>query len=128
MRAIKPGMDGTPGKKILKPCTIHYSNVMLIDPSTGLPTKVATRFLEDGSKVRVAKKSGHIIPKPDPLADRKVRSIVVGWMFMMSPLLTTKNIFLTFTSRLETKSVGNTRSALCSSMPNGDIWISACSS
>ena len=78
MRTIKPGMDGTPGKKVLRPCTIHYSNVLLVDPSTGLPTKVGTRFLEDGTKVRVAKKTGHIIPKPDPLADRKTRSIVVG--------------------------------------------------
>ena len=78
MRNIKPGMDGTPGKKILRPCTVHYSNVMLTDPSTGLPTKTAVRFMEDGSKVRVSKKTGHIIAKPDPLADRKTRSVVVG--------------------------------------------------
>ena len=38
------------------------------------PTKVARRFLEDGTKVRVSKKTGHIIPKPDPLADRMPRS------------------------------------------------------
>ena len=30
-----------------------------------LPTKIRTGFLEDGSKVRVSKKSGAIIPKPD---------------------------------------------------------------
>ena len=29
------------------------------------PTKITWGFLEDGSKVRVAKKSGAIIPKPD---------------------------------------------------------------
>lgn len=34
-RSIKPRQDGTPGKKIMKPCPVHYSNVMLIDPSTG---------------------------------------------------------------------------------------------
>lgn len=28
------------------------------------PTKVARRFLEDGTKVRVSKRTGHIIPKP----------------------------------------------------------------
>ena len=39
-----------------------------------LPTKVARRFLEDGTKVRVSKKTGQIIPKPDPLFDRKMRS------------------------------------------------------
>ncbi|WP_283679053.1 50S ribosomal protein L24 [Lentilactobacillus sp. Marseille-Q4993] len=35
---------------------IHVSNVMLIDPSTNEPTKVSFK-VEDGKKVRVAKKS-----------------------------------------------------------------------
>lgn len=77
-RSVKPRMDGTPGKMVSKPCTVHYSNVMLIDPTTGEPTKIARRFLEDGTKVRISKKTGHIIPKPEPLATRKVRSMLVG--------------------------------------------------
>ena len=77
-RSVKPKMDGTPGKMVSKPCTVHYSNVMLIDPTTGEPTKVARRFLEDGTKVRISKKTGHIIPKPDPLANRKIRTTIVG--------------------------------------------------
>lgn len=77
-RMVKPLMDGTPGKVINRPCTVHYSNVMLIDPSTGQTAKVARRYLEDGTKVRVCKKTGNIIPKPDPLFDRKPRSVVVG--------------------------------------------------
>eukprot|EP01036_Dinobryon_divergens_P051742 gene51742-69248_t len=33
-RIVKPGLDGsTPGKIILKPCSVHYSNVMLLDPT-----------------------------------------------------------------------------------------------
>jgi hypothetical protein len=36
---------------------------------------VARRFLEDGTKVRVSKKSGQILAKPDPLVNRKSRSI-----------------------------------------------------
>ncbi|CDW80367.1 ribosomal protein l24 containing protein [Stylonychia lemnae] len=44
---------------------IHLSNVSLIDPETGKPTRITYGFLEDGSKVRVAKKSGALIPKPD---------------------------------------------------------------
>ena len=44
--------------------SIHYSNVNLVDPETGLPTKISYGFLEDGSKVRVSKKSGSIIHKP----------------------------------------------------------------
>ena len=39
------------------------------------PTKISRKYLEDGTKVRVSKKTGTIIPKPDPLADRKPRSI-----------------------------------------------------
>lgn len=33
-RIVKPKADGTPGKIITRPCSIHYSNVMLIDPTT----------------------------------------------------------------------------------------------
>ncbi|UBH08809.1 50S ribosomal protein L24 [Macrococcus armenti] len=39
---------------------IHVSNVMLLDPKTNKPTRVGTK-IEDGKKVRVAKKSGEII-------------------------------------------------------------------
>ena len=44
--------------------SIHYSNVNLVDPETGLPTRISYGFLEDGTKVRVSKKSGSIIHKP----------------------------------------------------------------
>jgi large subunit ribosomal protein L24 len=33
-RIVKKGSDGTPGKIITRACSVHYSNVMLIDPST----------------------------------------------------------------------------------------------
>ena len=36
---------------------IHISNVMLVDPSSGEPSRVGVRR-EDGKRVRVAKKSG----------------------------------------------------------------------
>lgn len=38
---------------------------MLVDPSTQRPTKIRYGFLEDGSKVRISKRSGSVIPKPD---------------------------------------------------------------
>ena len=41
------------------------SNVNLVDPTTNEPTKIRYGFLEDGSTVRISKKSGAIIPKPD---------------------------------------------------------------
>ena len=37
---------------------IHVSNVMLVDPSSGEPTRVGYRFTDSGEKIRVAKKSG----------------------------------------------------------------------
>ena len=36
---------------------VHISNVMLIDPSSGEPTRVGVKR-EDGKRIRVAKKSG----------------------------------------------------------------------
>ena len=44
---------------------IHVSNVALIDPDLNVPTRIRIGYLEDGTKVRVSKKSGAIIPKPD---------------------------------------------------------------
>lgn len=37
---------------------IHISNVMLVDPDSGEPTRVGYRFDEAGKKVRVARRSG----------------------------------------------------------------------
>ena len=37
---------------------IHVSNVMLVDPDSGDPTKVGYRFTDSGEKIRVAKKTG----------------------------------------------------------------------
>lgn len=44
-----------------KAMPIHASNVMLADPKTGEPTRIGYRIEKDGSKVRVAKKSGTVI-------------------------------------------------------------------
>ena len=54
---------GTKGRTIMKERSIHYSNVNLVDPVTGLPTRVYRKFLEDGTKVRVSKRSGAVIPR-----------------------------------------------------------------
>jgi large subunit ribosomal protein L24 len=40
---------------------IHISNVALIDPKSGGPTRVGYKILKDGRKVRVARKSGETI-------------------------------------------------------------------
>lgn len=40
-----------------KEAAIHVSNVMVADPESGKPTRVGVK-VEDGKKVRIAKKSG----------------------------------------------------------------------
>jgi large subunit ribosomal protein L24 len=46
------------GGIIEAPGPVHISNVMLIDPKSGDPTRVGVRHDEDGRRVRVAKRSG----------------------------------------------------------------------
>jgi large subunit ribosomal protein L24 len=51
----------TQGGIISKESPIHVSNVSLVDPKTQKPTKVGYKILGDGTKVRVARKSGETI-------------------------------------------------------------------
>ncbi len=37
---------------------IHVSNVMIVDPDSGEPTRIGYRFTDSGEKVRVSKESG----------------------------------------------------------------------
>jgi large subunit ribosomal protein L24 len=46
------------GGVISKESPIHLSNVALADPKDGKPTRVGFKVLDDGRKVRVAKRSG----------------------------------------------------------------------
>lgn len=52
-----------PGGIIDKEMPIDISNVALIDPKDRKPTKIGYRFLEDGRKVRFAKRSGEVIDR-----------------------------------------------------------------
>lgn len=42
---------------------IHASNVMLLDPASGEPTRIRSQAGEDGKRERVAVRSGRVIPK-----------------------------------------------------------------
>ncbi len=44
-----------------KEASIHVSNVALVDPKSGEPTRVGYKVLKDGKKVRVARKSGETV-------------------------------------------------------------------
>jgi large subunit ribosomal protein L24 len=52
---------GQPGGIVEQEGKIHISNVAHIDPKSQQPTKVGYRFLDDGRKVRFAKRSGEIL-------------------------------------------------------------------
>ena len=46
------------------PAPIDASNVMLLDPKSGAPTRVRKQLDEDGTKERISVKSGDAIPRP----------------------------------------------------------------
>jgi large subunit ribosomal protein L24 len=51
------------GGIISKEAAIHLSNLAIEDPKDGKPTRVGFKLLDDGRKVRVAKRSGEVIPE-----------------------------------------------------------------
>ena len=56
----KPNAKQPQGGIVKQEAGIHISNVQLLDPKSGAPTRVGFR-IEDGKKVRYAKKSGEEI-------------------------------------------------------------------
>ncbi len=62
-RATRPNPSkGQQGGLVEKELPIHISNVMLIDPKSGEPTRISLQCLADGKKMRISKKSGEEIP------------------------------------------------------------------
>eukprot|EP00920_Eleutheroschizon_duboscqi_P004671 GHVT01010774.1.p1 GENE.GHVT01010774.1~~GHVT01010774.1.p1 ORF type:complete len:129 (+),score=5.19 GHVT01010774.1:1028-1414(+) len=74
MRAV-----ATPEGKVAIHRHIHYSNVMLLDPVIGKPTRVKIVYDDYGNPIRISKRSGNIIPWPEESNIRydKVRSKLV---------------------------------------------------
>jgi large subunit ribosomal protein L24 len=58
----KPTQQNTTGSIIEKEAPIDASNVMILDPKTKTPTRVGYK-MENGKKVRYAKKSGTVLDK-----------------------------------------------------------------
>ena len=61
-RHTKPRM-GDPGGIVEKELAIHVSNLAHVDPQSGKPTRVGYKFLDDGRKVRFARRSGEMLDK-----------------------------------------------------------------
>jgi large subunit ribosomal protein L24 len=56
-RHAKPTQNNQQGLYTFE-APMHVSNVMLVDPNSGEPTRVGYRFTDSGEKIRVAKASG----------------------------------------------------------------------
>ena len=54
---------GQEGGILSKEASIHLSNLALQDPKDGKPTRVGFKLLAAGTKTRVAKRSGEMIPE-----------------------------------------------------------------
>jgi len=63
-RHTRPSQADPDGGIISMVAPIHISNVMLIDSASEQASRVRTRIEEDGTKERIAVKSGNPIPRP----------------------------------------------------------------
>ena len=57
----KPNAKNPQGGLVKMEAPIHVSNLQLLDPKSGKPTRVGYKVNEDGKKVRISKKSGEEI-------------------------------------------------------------------
>ncbi len=60
-RHTKPSQANPQGGIVEREASLHVSNVALVDKKTGKPTRVGFKTLQDGTKVRIAKRSGETI-------------------------------------------------------------------
>lgn len=51
------------GGIISKEAPINLSNIAIEDPKDGKPTRIGFKMLEDGTKVRISRRSGEVIPE-----------------------------------------------------------------
>jgi large subunit ribosomal protein L24 len=73
-RHLKPSRRNPQGGRLSKEMPVQVSNVALIDPQTNRPTRVGVKYLDDGTKVLVAKRSGatlRTLAKADPKYAKK---------------------------------------------------------
>ncbi len=57
----KPNADNPQGGIVKQEAQIHISNLMLVDPSSGKPSRIGRRLNDKGKLVRYSKKSGEEI-------------------------------------------------------------------
>jgi len=60
-KSTKPSAKNPQGGIVKQEAPVHISNLSLIDPKSGKPTRIGRRKNEEGKTVRYAKKSGEEI-------------------------------------------------------------------
>jgi large subunit ribosomal protein L24 len=65
---IKKAVKANPAKNVKggvvqREAPLHLSNVAVICPETNAPTRVGREILQDGSRIRIARKSGAALDK-----------------------------------------------------------------
>ena len=60
-KSTKPSAKHPQGGIVKMEAPIHVSNLQLLDPKSGKPTRVGYKVNEEGKKVRISKKSGEEI-------------------------------------------------------------------
>ena len=58
---VKPSANNPEGGIQRTEAAIHISNIMVVDPSTGEPTKVGRKLNDEGKLQRFSKKTGELI-------------------------------------------------------------------
>ena len=64
VNVVRKHQKQTPNQEggiVPKEAPIHLSNIAIEDPKDGEPSRIGYRILEDGRKVRFAKRSGEVI-------------------------------------------------------------------
>lgn len=75
-RHLKPSRRNPQGGRLSKEMPLDASNVALVDPTTNKPTRLGVKYLDDGTKVLVAKKSGatlRTLAKANPKYAKKTK-------------------------------------------------------
>ncbi|GJM44017.1 MAG: 50S ribosomal protein L24 [Gemmatimonadota bacterium] len=63
---IKRHTKARPGQQagiVEREAPVHVSNVMVLDPASGKPSRIGNHVLQDGTRQRIARKSGEALPE-----------------------------------------------------------------
>jgi large subunit ribosomal protein L24 len=63
-RHTRPSQSNPQGGIVQREAAIHVSNVMIVDPKSDRGSRIGARVHEDGTRDRVARASGEILPAP----------------------------------------------------------------